>query len=148
MIRGGCLCGRIRFELERAVGPFELCHCPRCRKSSGSAFVAALGVLAEDFHFLSGEDQIQVFELPVRERPPAYSVSFCRQCGSPAPHPPESGWFEIAAGLLDDEPGVEPDKHIYVEGKAGWWAIFDNLPRYTAAEIADYRRALHGSEDT
>jgi len=105
--------------------------------------VAGLGVLVEDFRFLFGEDQIQVIELPVRERPPAYSVSFCRHCGSPAPRPPESGWFEIAAGLLDDDPGVEPDKHIYVEGKAGWWVIGDDLPRYTAAEIADYRRALH-----
>jgi hypothetical protein len=33
MIRGSCLCGGVTFEIERAVGPFELCHCSRCRKN-------------------------------------------------------------------------------------------------------------------
>jgi hypothetical protein len=37
MMRGSCLCGGVRFEVDRAVGPFELCHCSRCRKASGSA---------------------------------------------------------------------------------------------------------------
>ena len=133
MIRGSCLCGAVRFELERAVGPFELCHCPRCRKVSGSAFMTAVGVKAEEFRLLTGADQIQRFELPVRDRPPAYSVTFCRQCGSPVPDPPESGWFEIAAGLLEDDPRVRPDKHIYVEGKAGWWEIGDDLPQWEAS---------------
>ena len=140
MISGGCLCGQIRFELDQAVGPFELCHCPRCRKVSGSAFVAAIGVRVEDFRFLCGEDQIETFTLPVRSDPPAYSVSFCRNCGSAAPAPPATGWFEIAAGLLDDEPVLRPDKHIYVDCASSWWEFMDSLPRYTAAEIAAYRK--------
>ena len=43
MIMGRCLCGGVRFEIVQAVGPFELCHCNRCRKVSGSAFAAMLG---------------------------------------------------------------------------------------------------------
>ena len=39
MIRGSCLCGSVKFEIERAAGPFELCHCARCRKVSGSAYL-------------------------------------------------------------------------------------------------------------
>jgi hypothetical protein len=35
-IKGSCLCGGVRFELDRAAGPFEICHCNRCRKVSGS----------------------------------------------------------------------------------------------------------------
>jgi len=147
MIRGSCLCGLITFELDRVVGPFELCHCSRCRKVSGSAFMAGVGVRVEDFRFLSGEGDIRRFELPVRDRPPPYGVSFCGRCGSPAPLPPESGWFEIAAGLLDDDPDMTPDKHIYVEGKAPWWLIRDDLPRYTAVEIAEFRRSMHESEE-
>lgn len=143
MIHGSCLCGRVAFELTRVVGPFELCHCPRCRKVSGSAFMAGVGVKAEDFRFLSGEDAIETFALPVRDTPPPYKVAFCRHCGSPVPQPPESGWFEIAAGLLDDDPGIVPDKHIYVEGKAHWWEPGDGIPSYTAEEIREYRRTLH-----
>ncbi len=54
MIRGQCLCGGVQFEIERARGPFELCHCARCRKVSGSAFMAGLGVRTEDFRFVCG----------------------------------------------------------------------------------------------
>ena len=143
MIRGSCLCGRVSFELARGGGPFELCHCPRCRKVSGSAFMAGVGVKAEDFRYLSGEEAIETFSLPVRDTPPPYTVAFCRHCGSPVPRPPESGWFEIAAGLLDDHPGIVPDKQIYVDGKAPWWKPDDGIPSYTAEEIQAYRRALH-----
>ena len=70
MLRGSCLCGGVRFEIQRAVGPFELCHCTRCRKVSGSAYVTWLGVRGEDFRFLQGVDLIATYERPVEESPP------------------------------------------------------------------------------
>jgi len=139
MIRGSCLCGRVRFEVDRLTGPFELCHCSRCRKVTGSAFAATVGAMAEDFRFLSGEEAIGRCELPVREVPPPYALSFCTGCGSALPSPPERGFFEIPAGLLDDDPGLRPDKHIYVEYGAPWWAADDGLPRFRAEEIARHR---------
>jgi hypothetical protein len=142
VIRGGCLCGGVRFELARAVGPFELCHCSRCRKASGSAFAAGLGVRVEDYRLLCGAELIRTYEAPIRERPPAYSAAFCSRCGSPVPNPPpDATWFEIAAGLLDDDPGVRPDKHIFVERKSAWFPISDALPRFTEAELARLRDA-------
>ena len=89
VIRGSCLCGSVEFAIERVVGPFELCHCPRCRKASGSAFVAAVGVQAAGFRLLAGADLIRTYEAPIRERPPAYRVAFCVRCGSPVPDPPK-----------------------------------------------------------
>lgn len=142
MIRGSCLCGGVRFEIERAVGPFELCHCSRCRKASGSAFVAGLGVRVQDFRLLSGGELIETYEAPVRERAPGYRAAFCSRCGSPAPRPAEgASWFEIPAGLLDDDPGLRPDKHIFVELASSWLAISDSLPRLTKAELIELRRA-------
>lgn len=140
MIRGGCLCGGMRFEIARAVGPFELCHCTRCRRASGSAFAAMLGVRTADFRWLRGAELVERYEAPVREAPPAYRTSFCRRCGSPAPDPPPGdAWFEIPAGLLDDDPGRRPDRHIYVEHGAPWFEIADALPRFTKAEIRSLR---------
>jgi hypothetical protein len=131
----------VKFEVQRAAGPFELCHCPRCRKASGSAFVAGLGVQVRDFQLLSGAELIRTYEAPVRERPPPYQVAFCSRCGSPVPDPhPDGDWFEIPAGLLDDDPMLCPDRHIFVECKSPWFAISDSLPRLTRPELVALRQ--------
>ena len=140
MIDGSCLCGAVRFEGVRAVGPFELCHCPRCRKASGSAFVAGLGVRVADFRWVAGADQVRSWEAPVRERPPGYRTAFCARCGSPAPNPPDGAdWFEIPAGLLQGDPGVRPDRHIFIECKSDWFEIRDALPQVTKEELRRLR---------
>jgi hypothetical protein len=130
MIRGSCLCGGVRFEVTRCVGPFELDHCNRCRKASGSAFAAGVGVRTEDYRLLEGADLIAVYEAPILREPPPYRVAFCKVCGSPVPDPPPGAdWFEIPAGLLDDDPGVRPDRHILVELKAPWFEIAGDVPQ-------------------
>jgi len=142
MIRGSCLCGGVQFEIQRAVGPFELCHCSRCRKTSGSGFVAGLGVRVEDFRLLAGEDLISVYEAPIVERPPAYRVAFCSRCGSPVPDPPSGAtWFEVPAGILDDDPELRPDKHIFIDYKDAWFEITDSLPQLTKQQLIELRQA-------
>lgn len=139
MIHGSCLCGGVRFEFTKAAGPFELCHCRRCRKVSGSAFFSGLYVRIEDFRLVEGSDLITSYEAPILREPPAYRVSFCSRCGSPVPNPASqpqarsrlrSGLLKIPAGLLDDDPGLKPDKHIFIELKAPWFEIADDLPQY------------------
>lgn len=147
MIRGGCLCGGVRFELDRAVGPFELCHCSRCRKTTGSAFMAALGVRREDFRWLEGRELVTTYDAPILESPPAYRSCFCSRCGSPVPDPAdESPWFEIQAGLLEHDPQVRPDKHIFVESKSAWYAITDDLPQLDQPALIRLRAAALGGQ--
>jgi len=133
VIRGSCLCGGVQFEFESAVGPFELCHCSRCRKSSGSQFMAGITIRAKGFRMVTGRELITKYELPVRDEPPAYARVFCRRCGCVVPEadPPNTESFEIAAGLLDDDPGVRPDRHIMVECKAPWTEFREgDLPQF------------------
>ena len=140
MIRGSCLCGGVRFEIVRASGAFELCHCSRCRKVSGSAFIAGLGVLREDFRFLEGQELVRSYEAPIRESPPAYRTCFCGRCGSPVPDPTsDAPWFEIAAGLLDTDPGLRPERHIMVDFKSPWFTIEDKLPQLDKAALIAIR---------
>ena len=144
MIQGSCLCGGVRFEIAKAVGPFELCHCNRCRKASGSAFASCVGVEAADYRLLAGAELIQSYDAPILHAPPAYRSSFCRRCGSPVPNPdPQADWFELPAGLLEGDPGIAPDKHIFVQLRAPWFEIADALPRFTEAELGEWRRQ-HG----
>ena len=137
MLRGSCLCGGVKFEIERAVGPFELCHCTRCRKVSGSAYLTWLGVRREDFRLLQGADLIKTYELAVSESPPPYDTSFCSRCGSQVPNLSKTRepWFEIPAGSLDDDPLIKPDKHIYIDFMAPWDHIADDLPQMTKKDI-------------
>jgi hypothetical protein len=142
MIRGSCLCGGVKFEISRVVGPFELCHCIRCRKANGSAFVSFLGVNRADFRLVQGGDLIETFEAPVRETPPAYRTHFCGRCGSPVPDAHgDSPWMEVPAGLLDDDPQLRPDRHIFVDLKSPWFNITDDLPQLDRAALMSLRKA-------
>ena len=142
MIRGSCFCGGVKFEITRAVGPFELCHCGRCRKASGSAFFAWMVVNREDFQLVQGHDLIKTFEAPVREAPPAYCTNFCGRCGSPVPNPfNETPRLEVPAGLLDEDPQIRPDRHIFVDVKSSWFNIRDDLPQLDRAALVRLRNA-------
>jgi len=136
MIHGSCLCGDVRFELTHATGPFEICHCTRCRKVTGSAFMAGLGVLRKNFSWISGIENIKHYDAPLLHEPPRYRVCFCATCGSPVPDPSAtSDWLELPAGLLDNNPEMVPDKHIFIEHKAPWHTICDSLPQLDEAAI-------------
>ena len=141
MIRGSCLCGAVRFEIAAADGPFELCHCSRCRKATGSAFLPYVRVQREHFTFVQGSELVTTYDAPIREAPPAYRVCFCSRCGSPVPDPnATSASLEVPAGSLDDDPGLRPQRHIYVEAKSGWFAIHDGLPQLDKAAIKRLRQ--------
>lgn len=140
MIRGSCLCRGVRFEVDDVAGPFELCHCSRCRKATGSAFAATLYVAREDFRLLEGQDLIRVYEASIRDAPPAYRACFCRRCGSSVPDVgSKAPMIELPAGCLDDDPGLRPDRHIYVEVKAPWLTISDSLPQLDKVALAKLR---------
>jgi hypothetical protein len=135
-IRGSCLCGGVTFEIDRAIGPAEFCHCNRCRKVSGSNALLTVRVRAEDYRILSGRELVRSYAAPVLREPPAYRATFCSNCGSPVPEVLPAGEFvEIPMGAFDDDPGVRPDKHIFVECMPGWDVVRDGLPGYTREEI-------------
>jgi hypothetical protein len=135
-IRGSCLCGGVTFEIDHATGPAEFCHCNRCRKVSGSASLLMIRVATKDYRFLTGHDLVKSYAAPVLYRPPAYHSIFCSNCGSPVPPPhPEADSFEIPAGSFDDDPGVRPDKHIYVECMPSWDDLRADLPAYRFREL-------------
>jgi hypothetical protein len=64
---------------------------------------------------------------PVRHTPPGYPRTFCLVCGGPVPYVDE-GFVGIPAGILDDDPGVRPEGHIFSEMKAPWLEMDDTLP--------------------
>ena len=106
-----------------------------------------LGVLADDYTVLSGKEHVTTYEAPILKFPPPFHSYFCSNCGSPLPRPDPEGWFEIPAGLFDDDPEARPDKHIFVELIAPWDRIEDDLPKYTLRELVRDRRGEELPED-
>jgi hypothetical protein len=125
MITGGCLCGRVRFEVDDVIA-LTHCHCTICRKLSGAAFATYAHVAPTKFRLITGESAIDQ-----HESSPGSQRRFCRFCGSPAPGMAAYlTVISIPAGLLDDDPGVRPILHTFVDSKAPWWKIDDGLKQY------------------
>ena len=131
MIRGSCLCGAVAFEIDGRVTPIQLCHARRCQKATGSAFSPELAARAERLRWLRGEENVAHYEAPLLREPPPMRRAFCRTCGSPLPVlQPESGFWVLLAGVLDDDPGTRPFQHIFTSQLATWDALTDALPKF------------------
>jgi hypothetical protein len=128
-VRGSCLCGAVRYEATGTAAAFDLDHCSRCRKASGSAFKAELIFRQAEFHWVSGRSLVRTYDAPVRSTPPGDRRTFCTLCGGPVPTVDEDT-INIPAGTLDDDSGLRPQRHIFVERKAPWFEIGGRLPRY------------------
>jgi hypothetical protein len=107
---GCCLCGAVRFEVEGDFEHFYLCHCQYCRKDTGSAHGANLFSSTAMLKWLSGEDQVRVFNLPSTR----HRHCFCSTCGSALPDLQLNGTLlKVPAGSLDSPVRIRPDAHIF-----------------------------------
>jgi hypothetical protein len=125
MIRGSCLCGAVRFEIDK-VRALTHCHCVNCRKLAGAAFATYAHVDADKFRFVAGEDMTVSYESS-----PGSFRHRCRTCGCPTPG--KASYLptvSIPAGLLDDDPEVRPRLHVFTSSRAPWWTIQDDLPQH------------------
>jgi len=125
MIRGTCLCGAVRFEIDR-VRSLTHCHCVNCRKLTGAAFASYVHVDVDKFRFVAGEDMTVRYESA-----PGSFRNRCRICGCLAPgRASYLTTISIPAGLLDDDPEVRPRLHVFTSSRAPWWTIQDDLPQH------------------
>jgi len=96
-LRGGCHCGRVRFELEVHV-PLDVldCNCSICRMTG---FLHVI-VPASRFRLLSGADDLAEYTFNTG----AAKHRFCRHCGIKGFYVPRShpDGFSVNARCLDD----------------------------------------------
>ena len=127
MIKGGCYCGAVKYEIRGRLLRFVNCHCDDCRKFSGSAFSSVLVVTDKGFAITSGEDNL----IPYNSSPGKHRY-FCKNCGCHvfARAEQRPGMVLVRAGSLDDDPGMRPQCHIWVKSKAPWHEICDTILQY------------------
>lgn len=129
-LRGGCLCGRVRYEITQPPRLMYHCHCKTCRAASGASFVTNLIVPAEGLRFIAGEDSLRS-----HESSPGKHRHFCGACGSPVYSRAKAtaDMVSVRCGTLDDDPGIRPSMHAFTGSRAPWTLFCDDLPKHEQA---------------
>ncbi|MBL6933087.1 MAG: GFA family protein [Rhodospirillales bacterium] len=107
---GGCLCGGVRFTLERPVSSFGACHCEMCRRWTSGPYLAH--DCGENVRF-DGEEYIQRYKSSDwAER------GFCKICGSNLFYfVIQTGHFIMSIGALDNPDGLKMKSQIFIDEK-------------------------------
>lgn len=123
---GACLCGAVRFTATLPPKWVAHCHCTRCRRAHGAAFVTWAGFEETDVAVDDSESQLRHFVAPE-----GGTRIFCSRCGSPMffQSPNWPGEMHIAFALFADPTGVEPQVHVHVDTCVDWVCLGDELPR-------------------
>jgi hypothetical protein len=124
---GGCLCGRVRFEVSGPAGNLCYCHCSSCRRAAGAPLVAWGTFPRASFHLTQGE------LTEYRSSPPVLR-GFCAACGGAVTYRHEARDREIDVTLasLDGAATLAPQMHVWVGEKLPWVRIGDDLPQFAA----------------
>ena len=126
LLEGGCLCGLVRFKSSGKPVFVSHCHCQRCRKHSGAAFVTHIGLPIAQFSWLQEEPTFW-------NSSKALDRGFCTNCGSSTciRYLDDPSIIVIPVGSLDAVEKIQPDCHIMIESMVSWLNIDDDLPRYS-----------------
>ncbi len=85
-------------------------------------------VLRQQFNLTKGESLIRVYG-----KGEGAVKAFCVECGSSlfGGTWPDGPQVSIRMGAFDTDPGIRPQFHTFVESRAPWDTITDNLPQYS-----------------
>ncbi len=125
MLKGGCFCGAIRYEVDANPTQATACHCSICRRTSAAPFVAWLTVTPGSFRIVSGR--------PKSFRSSEHATrTFCPSCGTPftfqsTRHPNE---VDVPTCSLDDPEHVPPRSHTWRASGISWAKVVDGIPAY------------------
>lgn len=119
---GGCQCGRVRFAAEVPSDDAYLCHCSMCRRATGGASIAFVGV-SRDGLVWEGEPDWYASS-PIARRP------FCSACGTPLGFAwtNGAGTIDITLGAFDEPARFRPTHNYAIESLLPAWQDTTHLP--------------------
>ncbi len=125
ILRGACLCERVRYQVADAFRYAAICHCSKCRRTTGSAFKPFAGIERDRLEVTASADALRLYGDATTHD------AHCGICGSLLySQVREARFAHVAMGTLIDEPSIRPTHHIFVGSKAAWDRITDDLPQF------------------
>ena len=125
---GGCLCGKVRYQVSGPLMPVVNCHCSKCRRFNGH--VGAYSATRRKHLTLVETSGLKWYRSVQDETPDVYR-GFCMECGSSLFWDPRGmETISIAAGSIDAPTGLETERHIWLSQKGDYYSLSDELPRH------------------
>ncbi|GAB2583197.1 hypothetical protein GCM10027034_14160 [Ramlibacter solisilvae] len=113
VLKGGCLCGKVRFTASQAPLRTLACHCTFCQRMTGTSFYAESIFPLDAVSF--NEEELRRYEHLSDGSKKKVFVHFCPSCGTTVGLTFER-WPDIRAisrGCYDDPNAVEVTSHIW-----------------------------------
>jgi hypothetical protein len=121
-LRGGCLCGRVRYAATPEHRDGYYCHCRMCQLAFGNTRAAYLNLLKAQVQWLNDQPTYYASSKIARR-------GFCDRCGTPLSFEfLDSASMDLSVGSLDDPGAVQPLEHFAVESRIAGWHAEDGLP--------------------
>lgn len=128
-LTGGCMCGAVRVAVSKPLLGAANCYCKRCQRRTGTAFSVTALSEPGSFRITEGEDAVGTYD----PGDGGWLKSFCTKCGGQlyTSNPENPDLIAVRMGTFDEDPGVRPSVHQFVDYKAAWYELPDDgLPRY------------------
>jgi hypothetical protein len=127
-IKGGCLCGSVRYTAEADPTSATVCHCRDCQKFTGSAFAALVRVAKVA---MTIEGTLKTFSSIGGSGNPILR-HFCPECGSSIAE--ESAMrpdtIVLNVGTFDDPTIAKPEREIFRGDALPWIEVHGEIPRF------------------
>lgn len=120
---GGCLCGRVRYEVTAEPASVGYCHCTRCQRRTGTAASAQARLAPGSFRVVSGAELVRDY-VP----PDGFAKCFCGDCGSAlwSKDPANGEVMSVRLGSFDPGHGLRPQFRAFTHYAAEWEPIPDD----------------------
>jgi len=130
-LRGGCLCGSVRYEIDEPLVSASYCHCTRCQRRTGTAAAPSARIAPGSLRVVAGEELVRCWQPET-----GFAKCFCSNCGgalwSRDPHDAER--IAVRLGTFDGDPGIRPSYRTFVSSAVVWEPIPDDgLERFPEA---------------
>ena len=127
-MKGGCLCGAVRYMANVETELVLVCHCRDCQKFTGSAFGTLVGLPQSAIEV---QGALKTFTKTADSGKPIVR-HFCPECGSAITEELAAapGMVYLNAGTLDDPTFVTPTTEIYCDRALPWVQLSSGMQRF------------------
>jgi len=117
-VKGQCLCGAVRFEIDYPAFWAWHDHTRASRRAHGAVYATYVGVWRKRYRVTEGEEEITHYE----EEDTGAARSFCARCGTPLLYERARSchMINIPRALFGSRIGRQPIYHIGIDERQDW----------------------------